>query len=794
MLKVNIYVDGKQLELFKDEQIEINSTVQNIADISKTFSDFSQSFTVPASNINNGIFQHYYNTDVDGTFNPNIRVLGYIELGSLPYKYGLIQLEDVKLKNQKPYAYTIRFFSSTLSLSDLFKEDELSVLDFSDYNHDFDTSIFEATYNESIANGDVYYPLITSLRNFVIGNGTNLDITHISGAIKYFELKPALRLNAIINAMESYYGITFNRDFLNRAVFDNLFMWLHKEAGQIESFGDETLVNITSAGNLSTILVSVNSTDDSISYTNFDYRKYKVLFKVTPETGFEDVTYKVRIFNNGIEQVNATGVGEQTFTFEPLDNGTYTNTFTVQAVGDFEFTTRILVRKKSTTADPIFTNGGTLDKDTNTPTQTLNGFAEISALMPKMKVKDFLISIIKMFNLVLVPINSNTFTLIPLDDWYNNGKLVDISDFVETDDVTIKRPKLFKQIDFKHQNTGQILGEQFRENNGGIGYGDLRSTYDIDGTELKVETQFENLVFERLQNIATGDLTNIQVGKSFDKTLEPYIGKPYIFYRAGYQFYDTSIKFHDYGHTHYTWLTSTENDAYFSQVSNTVNYSTDVSTFLYREIPRNLFSNYWSDYISDLYSLKRRISNYTAYLPIGVLIKLRLNDRIVIGDKAYIINSMKINLVSGKVDFELLNYIGTPFTSVNDNILLTADTVDYTADTTMLTADAVSLYVPAYSGVANGVEFTTLQVTPSAQNYDCKITANQNYNVVKTDTGDGTDWISLENATGTQTNYLKIKVDKYTAGITDDTLSRSMDLVVNIGVDTFTITITQGQL
>ena len=786
MLKVNIYVDGVQLELFKDEQIEINSTVQNIADISKTFSDFSQSFTVPASNINNGIFQHYYNTDVDGTFNPNIRVLGYIELGSLPYKYGLIQLEDVKLKNQKPYAYTIRFFSSTLSLSDLFKEDLLDVLDLSAYNHDFDTSIFEATYNESIANGDVYYPLITSLRNYIIGNGTNLDITHTSGAIKYFELKPALRLNAIFSEIENYYGVTFKKDFLNRAVFDNLFMWLHRDAGQIEAFGDEVLANITSAGTLGEIGVVVNTIDDSISYAVSSSNKYKVFFKVNPDIGFDDVTYKVRIFNNGIEQVNATGVGEQTFVFEPLENSVYINTFTVQAVGDFEFTTRILVRAKF--------SGITFDKSTTTPTQTLNGFVTVSNVMPKIKVKEFVTSVIKMFNLVLVPVNSNTFILLPLDDWYAQGKLVDISDFVETDDITIKRPKLFKQIDFKYQNTGQILGEKFRENNGGIGYGDLRSTYDIDGTELKVETQFENLVFERLQNVATGDLTNIQVGKSFDKTLEPYIGKPYIFYRSGYQFYDTPIKAHDYGDLDYTWLTSTENDAYFSQVSNTINYSADISTFLYREIPRNLFSNYWSDYISDLYSLKRRISNYTAYLPIGVLIKLRLNDRIVIGDKAYIINSMKINLTSGKVDFELLNYIGTPFTSVNDNILLTADTVDYTADTTMLTADAVSLYIPAFSGVANGVEFTTLQVTPSAQNYDCKITANQNYNVVKTDTGDGTDWITLENATGTSTNYLKIKVDKYTAGITDETLSRSMDLVVNIGVDSFTITITQGQL
>jgi len=564
-------------------------------------------------------------------------------------------------------------------------------------------------------------------------------------------------------------------------------MWLHREAGQIEAFGEEVLANITSAGTLGDISVTVDTTNDTIAYTNATGSKYKVFFKVFPDAGFETTPYKIRIFNNGIQKVEADGTGDQTFIFEGLENGSYLNKFSIQAVGDFDFHTQIVVARKISL--------GAIFKSTTTPTQSLLGLATISNLMPKFKVKDFVTSVIKMFNLVLVPINSNTFTFLPLDDWYAQGKLIDISDFVDTDDVVVKRPKLFKQIDFKHQNTGQILGEQFRENNGGIGYGDLRSTYDIDGTELKVETQFENLVFERMTNVSNGDLTNIQLGKSIDKTLEPYIGKPYIFYRNGYQFYDTSIKADGHADIDYTWQTATENDLFASQVSNTVNFSSDISTFLYTEITRNLFSNYWSDYISDLYSLKRRITTYTAYLPIGLLIKLKLNDRIQIGGNAYIINSMKINLTSGKVDFELLNYIGIPFTftSVNDNIMLTADTVDYTADTTYITADMISLYVPAYSGVANGVEFTDLQVTPSAQNYDCKITANQNYLASKVNTGDGTSWITLENATGTQTNYLKIKVDKFTEGITDANDSRTMDIDVTIGGDNFTITVTQGQ-
>ena len=802
MIGTNLYIldinnpdNFIKVDLFKDENFELNSSVQNINDISKTFSDFSQSFTVPASDTNNRIFQHYYNSDVDGSFNPNIRVSSLIEIGSLPFRFGLIQLEEVKLKNAQPSSYTIRFFSKVVNLSDKFGDDELTSLDLSEFDHSFNpATVFPAMQSESINDGDVYYPLISSIRNFQIGVGGVDDITDISGEIKYTNLKPALRLIRIIEAIEARYNISFGREFLNRAAFSNLFMWMHKEAGEIEYFGDETLINITSAGTLGEIFVSVNTANDTITYTNFDYRRYTVIFKVTPEPGFEDITYKIRIFNNDIEKIIDTGKGTKTFIYEPVNNGTYENKFTIQSVGNFEFKTRILVKKKSIIGDPDFPFGGSVNKATTTPLQTLFGFISITDVIPKLKVRDFITSIIRMFNLILTPTSNNSFAFIPLDDWYNKGKLVDITNYVDTKDITIKKPKLFKRIDFKYQKSGQILNEQFRENNGlDLGYGDLATTYDIDGGELKVETQFDNLMFERLTDRSTDELTNVQVGKSIDKTLQPYIGKPYIFYRAGYQFYDTPIKADGYDDLDYTWFTSTENDSFIEQVTQSVNFSADVSTFLYSEITNNLFSNYWQDYISDLYSSKRRLGNYRAQLPIGKIIDINLNDRIQISDKAYIINSMRSNLTTGEVNYELLNYIGAPFKSINSIISITVDTIEYSVDTTDISADATYYYLPQYSPFDNGIQYTELFATSGAQDYDLKILANSPYVVTKVDTGDGVGWVDLENTFGNTSAYLLIKVSEYTSAITNPTNVRSMELEVVIGLDTFTLTITQTQ-
>ena len=60
MLQVQVYLEGKQIELFSDESIEMTQSIQDIRDISKIYTDFTKTFNVPASKINNKIFKHFY--------------------------------------------------------------------------------------------------------------------------------------------------------------------------------------------------------------------------------------------------------------------------------------------------------------------------------------------------------------------------------------------------------------------------------------------------------------------------------------------------------------------------------------------------------------------------------------------------------------------------------------------------------------------------------------------------------------------------------------------------------------
>ena len=64
MVDIQLFIEGKQVELFKDESITLTQSIQDIKDISKIFTDFSRTFSVPASKNNNKIFKHFHRFNI----------------------------------------------------------------------------------------------------------------------------------------------------------------------------------------------------------------------------------------------------------------------------------------------------------------------------------------------------------------------------------------------------------------------------------------------------------------------------------------------------------------------------------------------------------------------------------------------------------------------------------------------------------------------------------------------------------------------------------------------------------
>ena len=170
---VDIYVesisgsgDYLKLELFNDEKIELTSTIQNIQDISKVYTDFTQSFTIPASTNNNSILHHFYQSDVDvvnNGWNFNFRIRAKIEIDLVQFRKGTIMMEKANIKDGRTDSYTITFYGDLVSLKDKFGDTKLSDLDFTSYDIEYTgTNVINRVKSSTLEN--VMFPLISSKR------------------------------------------------------------------------------------------------------------------------------------------------------------------------------------------------------------------------------------------------------------------------------------------------------------------------------------------------------------------------------------------------------------------------------------------------------------------------------------------------------------------------------------------------------------------------------------------------------------------------------------------------------
>jgi len=96
---VQIWVQDQKIDLFQDEKINLSLSVQNFRDIKKVYTDFTQSFTIPATPNNNSIFSYWYENALNSGFNANFRVDANIEINHTPFRKGKLQLEEAEVKD-----------------------------------------------------------------------------------------------------------------------------------------------------------------------------------------------------------------------------------------------------------------------------------------------------------------------------------------------------------------------------------------------------------------------------------------------------------------------------------------------------------------------------------------------------------------------------------------------------------------------------------------------------------------------------------------------------------------------
>lgn len=693
---VQLFIEGERVELFNDEQISINLSVQNLTDLSKTFTDFTQSFQVPASPGNNKIFKHFYTSAIsffDGpnTINPNLRRFSILEIDNTFFRRGSVSLEKANIKNNQPYSYTITFYGDLVSLKDTFGETRLMDLDWSTIDYPYTLQSIRDRIEDATTDYDVRYPLISSERYWQYNNPQTPteNIDTVGGAINITELFPAVKNKAILEVIEANFNITFQGNFLQDERFTNSYL-LFKNA---VTFGYQTppkpLVftevkrGVTvvappfpyvfdyglNAVNGATLTISDVDNSIALQYVTYEFEE-QIPFPPPPQvidSGFHVVEANIgSLSSDAIIYVDVyTAPGNST-------NYTFNNTVEIENVfpGSVNQDIYILentnnpsidlkVRFETRTSAPINYNinldyrfsalntislGAPLKIICQGPSTTQN--VDISALAPNMTVEKYFSNLLKAWNLTAYGISRDNYEIQTVENWYNEGAITDITEFVDMKQIDIARLKLFNKINFKYAEC-KSLTNRFFANSFLREYGDLYQTFNYDGGDYNIELEFENLLFSRFEN------TNLQVGYCIDEGLKPYIPNPILLYTYETQtcsFYltngTTDVQINQY--VPFGQDTQITNENY------NLNWGTENSSLIGNEESNNLYQTYYKAYLDNLYNPKNRQLTVKAILPLSIITGVKLNDRLTIRSERYIVNNIKLNLTSGEATLTLI--------------------------------------------------------------------------------------------------------------------------------------------
>ena len=707
MISLQLYIEGQQVELHDNESVVLKQSIKDVQDLEKVFTDYTRTFNVPASTVNNKIFKHFYNFNIKG-FDARSKKPATLELNYTPFKIGNIKLEGVQMQDNKPVNYRLTFFGNMTSLKDTFKDDDLSSLEtlanvaFSYTPAEVSTllqqgkDIFIGT--ETVSRGLVA-PLITHTDRLYYDSsqdtaGTfNLAVGAESKGLIYDQLKPAISIYALIRAIEGKYHIQFSDDFINNSndKLTKLYIWLHRKKGSLLA---DDYINRKSATNWSNIVSGING--GRFSYYGFINQTVDEginrFIEISVSTA-SSVEYEV-VVQDGQEVVHSSEhVGSSTpISFndnyelfsQPFGTSNQLKVFIITsdtAVFDIDFIVRDVASNRS----------GTSSATAQITTNNIYWFSLLNE-MPEIKVMDFLTGIFKMFNLTSF-YEGDVIKVLPLDDFYaSSTNTFDITKYLDKGTSEVNSVLPFNLINFKYQEPKTLLAYNhkfsFENTWGGLAY---ENPGISKGSTYTVQLPFENLKFERIKNSGQVN-TSIQWGYSVDEKSAPYIGKPFIFFANKIQ-NGNPISFLETAGGSVTSIPQyyvPSNSVDVEQDSETINFGSEKSEWTATNFDKSLYKTHYDTYIKGAFSQSRRLSKFRAYVPMSVISNLGLENKIIVFDNLYKINAVTTNFQNGLSSFELINETLDFTATANDNIRDEAETIDnstVTVDTTLVTAD-----------------------------------------------------------------------------------------------------------
>ena len=661
-MNVNLIIEGQTVDIDPSVTISITDSISNAREPDKVFGAYSNTFLLPATSLNAKIFNRWeYESNLSG-WDARYSAEAQILINGASWLKGKVRLLSASTELGKAKDYRVAFTGQISNLKEILGDDTLDQLDFSAYDHEYTEANVRTGLTTSLSSGVIRYPLIYhTTRYFYTTQFTDAD----GNALNHTELKPAIQLVEIMNAIEDKYDITWaSGGFWDDTLFDSFYMWCHRTAGNISGGSEQQEVEISSTefsyeSGTNVLPIETFSTSRGVPVAP---QTYDINYTITPN---DSSLYDVVIIdeNSGTEisrWVDRSGADTFSVTVSSGEARIWAPkliVYTTDGLGSFTVSLT-LDKTRLAFGVPVVTSGV---YDEGDQTWLLNSFMRIQSQIPKMKIVDFLTGLFKMFNLTAYYNDDDEIEVQTLDDFYDSGTIWELDKYLDVN-YPVSRIAPYSQIDFKFEDKASKLAikwdEEFSTNEsttygfsrrfGELSYVDTQKKFD--GGTYSIDVPFEKMLFER-QIASSGSKTQLQSGWFVDEDNEPAVGAPLIMYLNNYDCNLTPIR----------WATLSNSITYNRPsnidriITNSIHFNAEIDPYEGEVEEKSLFSVYWANYIGELYNKQARKYKITGKLPAKFIQNYSLADEIHAFGIRFRIEDIKINLNTGDANLTLRN-------------------------------------------------------------------------------------------------------------------------------------------
>lgn len=690
-----VEISPYEIDLFDNEEVVLTYEIDDIRTIDSKNSGYSKSFGIPASKKNSKFFKHMYHLSDAGDFNPYAKCRAVMFAEGIEVFKGFMKLDNI-VKKDNHSIFNVTLFQELADLKTELGTKTLANLGFQQLTHDYTKTNIINSWTGGLVLEDgsttdaIKYPMCNWIGN-MDGTASNIHLNNFQDAFR-----PWIKAKYLWDRIFDESTFQYESTFLNSSAFTDLYVdWNFGES--FSTFGGSYSDHAEFRVDTEYETVYANAPQIGTSYALPDYdeltnvgaaqigNQSNDFFNLTTNTftATED-NQTVYVYVDAVAygtpntlgcaiEHNSTVPGclPNQYLTEPTGNIVST-TVTDAGGSQHTFANTDMCRLTASVGTFTLNQGETIEiKFAKSLNQGFAlGFAMAmfqvqagvtfnpASVLNRTKIKqfDFVKAITQMFNLVMIPNDTNDkfLTIEPAQQYFETGTTQDWTKKIDVREIQIVPNEVAREYRFRFKNDADDFNlNKYFENNNGKVYGEHVKRHDFEVISKEV-LEHENVLFSPTYMRKTQGILMPQIYGKEDGQYEQIKNNIRIMYDVGVQNVNA-----------YTSETQ-NNDSFNNQTSvlcfaNTQNYSPAIddlqvdygqsqSYFPGGNVPfRTLFFEYYSDIIKQITQRQSRILKVKANLTANDVLNYQFKDTIFFENQLYRINRLEYNTTPGEL-------------------------------------------------------------------------------------------------------------------------------------------------